>query len=1022
MKILPNYLIQYMPELEEAIEELRLSVLDHAYDLLKRLDIDELTTDEIRQKLDLYGISVDNMSTDWLPNGRFYRLYPYIKHHRSRKNTIQAIAKSGGQFEGLWSDTFNNKPEFEFKSIQVLRHYDILSDADGYFFVSGNTKKTASGKVKSSVAQALTTDILINQALPAGYTYLYVPWPRPVYPGDVNYFYNVHMLEHDRLHYADDCTHKWFCINEADQIYYCPENSIENQYCKITSDGAKYRVVEDGKLTDIYRNSFFISSDESTDVPYFNVDDISADVPASTRYDWKNGIGTPYRTPYWFDYHYMGKMYKTEPNTEDEHNIYYGTWPILEIGNYYDEDDDISDPEDAVTYVLNDGCKELADPHSAFPTSCYLKLRQKTTEPNREQKFSFGSPTLTIFSVSDDRFDLFVKFLCETLHLNVDTTTKLFKESTLEFTYEKTDNQQNKITITDGEYSGYVSIKLKIQYTLNEETITEIVEFENGIWISESTDNIENIIVYSPVKFVTNVNILEAFENNLAYFDNTVIAYNQEKDVIIDHATYDKQSKTVDLNLTDDERKALGVDSTYSNIFDELEFSSSAWIIKQDTENVYYGEKSFEIWKDYGFDSIRPRYYDGCNYKIDYSHLDSIDAHDCLEPDHIALNERDDQGNLLSVGPYRWDLLHSGSVFHISERLGHFKNYKPFWCENTPWSAMGQSLLGEDVSNHSLYHWMNLKQSENRPAISELNGNKVVSDYYDSESILKDNEPSVSEVTFTSCDRPTRGRLDPLYIGYLSDNVPDQEENTVFDGSIHVYTFDDDPDNLNITSSAIEYDPEYYYTVINLNYNTNDGQDYKVNHIDDGFYSNEDIFAQPMGDPSSKELLIDFVANNNHHFEQTDSGEKAAYNYITFKKSKTHKLWFSGDHKNVQLTNTNALYNMRGTTNIYKYSSNDVNITYTVLGIYTEDGVKLDATCNMNCTIESRNGVRKYVVSYSGLTESNISAAYILFTVKVVPGSVEVAEIVGIDANLYYNTALRSAIIAKLPPAEYTNT
>ena len=47
MKILPDYLIQYMPEIEEAMEELRLSVIDHAYELLKRLDIDELSVDEI---------------------------------------------------------------------------------------------------------------------------------------------------------------------------------------------------------------------------------------------------------------------------------------------------------------------------------------------------------------------------------------------------------------------------------------------------------------------------------------------------------------------------------------------------------------------------------------------------------------------------------------------------------------------------------------------------------------------------------------------------------------------------------------------------------------------------------------------------------------------------------------------------------------------------------------------------------------------------------------------------------------
>ena len=88
MKILPDYLIEYMPELEEAIEELRLSVMDHAYELLKCLDIDELSTDDIRRKLELYDIKVENMTDAWLPNGRFYRIYPSIKHNRSRLNGL----------------------------------------------------------------------------------------------------------------------------------------------------------------------------------------------------------------------------------------------------------------------------------------------------------------------------------------------------------------------------------------------------------------------------------------------------------------------------------------------------------------------------------------------------------------------------------------------------------------------------------------------------------------------------------------------------------------------------------------------------------------------------------------------------------------------------------------------------------------------------------------------------------------------------------------------------------------------
>ena len=325
MKILPDYIIQYLPVLEEVLEELRLSVLDHAYELLKRLDIDELSSDEIRQKLELYNIKIDNMTKEWLPNGRFYRLYPSIKHHRTRQNTIKAIAKSGGQFEGLWSNDFSNKTEYNFNKIQIARHYEFASDADGYFYVSGDTITDGRGTVISSAAKALSTDILINQSLPAGYTYLYIPWPRPVYPGDSGFFYSVHMLMYDRLYYTEDC------------------------------------------------------NDDS-----YTIADLST--PASTHYNWREGIGTPYRTPYWFDYHYMHDSRHTEPNALNDHA---GTWPIEESGYYYDKDGiPVADPAEAVLYKLDNKCKQLSDSKSEFQTNCYLYSRNKTTVPNRLQVFT----------------------------------------------------------------------------------------------------------------------------------------------------------------------------------------------------------------------------------------------------------------------------------------------------------------------------------------------------------------------------------------------------------------------------------------------------------------------------------------------------------------------------------------------------------------------------------------------------------------------------------------------------------
>lgn len=332
-----------MPELEEAIEEVRLSVIDHAYEMLKCLDIDELTSDEIRHKLELYDIKVENMTDNWLPNGRFYRMYPSIKHNRTRQNALYAIAKSGGQFEGVWSTGFSKKSEYNFRTIQVLRHYEIGSDMDGYFYISGNASRHSDNRVISSASMALQSDILMAQALPAGYTYLYIPWPRPVYPGDSTYFYNVNMLAFDRLTFVEDC----------DLKNYRPHS-----------------MSYDGKY------------------------------PASMHYDWQNGNGTPWRTPYWFDYHYVNNMTHVDMTPDSS-----GTWPIHETGKYFYYD---TETDDSLVEVQKDGTghliiidnhypevyepdqTDLYDTESTFPTKCNTHGMYRSSEPNRDKKARFS--------------------------------------------------------------------------------------------------------------------------------------------------------------------------------------------------------------------------------------------------------------------------------------------------------------------------------------------------------------------------------------------------------------------------------------------------------------------------------------------------------------------------------------------------------------------------------------------------------------------------------------------------------
>ena len=922
MNILPDYLITYMPEIEEALEELRLSVIDHAYELLQRLDVDELSTDEVRQKLELYDIKVDNMSGDWLPNGRFYRLYPSIKHHRSRHNAIKAIAKSGGQFEGLWSTEFSNKSEYNFKDITVARHYELQNNADGYFFVNGNTEKTARGTVASSAAQALTTDVLINQALPAGYTYLYIPWPRPAYPGDSSYFYNVNMLMYDRLHYAEDCDHYWKKIgvdynrsnnggSEVKQtysIYVCVDNSEANRYCSapdsnisqldvtysdtitevIVGDSKEYILESEHAFTEIYGDAPFAHS-------FYN-----EDVPASTKYDWKNGTNTPWRAPYWIDYHYMNTMKRSLPTSD---HSYAGTWPVTESGIYFDENgDEALELGDSLTYSLAQECIELSDSRSTFPTKCYLKDSIKTTEPNRLQKFTPKSLVLTVknYDTVKDNEEI-IDALCNALHISKSEIKSRSRVRSINNEYEinkptNTFTYKLVITLTDSKYKSFTG-ELYISYTLNCESVElQLQQFHNGIWTSDdempANANIENVVVYDSniIEFIVTEEIREQFEHNITLIEN-------------------------------------------------------------------------------------------CDYEFEYKAEYSIDENDLKEPDRVFSQKE---------GPYRWDKLSADFLVHIHEKLNNFKQYKPFWNEKTPWLEMCKSKYASDVQidesesvNHSLYNWMNFKQSENRPAIP-FNASVLETYSFEAKSIIKDNEPHISEVTFTSCDRPTRGRLDPVYIGYLSStntSSDSQYDNYILDNS-HIYTFDSD---------EIKYDPEYYYTIISLNYKDGEHQDTKINCLWDASEDkNDHIFADFIGDPVTGDLKIRSHTNSDHHL---DNGTPS-YNYITFKKSRVHKLWFSGNHRDTNiLASDNILYNFYGDTNIYSFSHNDIIPEYTVLEVYDEHNKPLGyKSGTIKCTCKIING-SAYKVSAVSLTDKNSNpitkAAYILFTVKVKPGGVE---------------------------------
>lgn len=848
MKILPDYLIQYIPAIEEAIEELRLSVMDHAYELLNTLDLDELTTENIRKKLELQDITLENMSAEWLPNSRFYRTYPCITHHRTRLNTLKAIGKTGGQFEGLWSKESSNG--YNYYTIQVSRHYELKSELDGYFYVSGK-----SDRKHGNAIQSLRNDILMSQALPAGYTFLYVPWPRPTYPDDSNYFYQVHMLDHDRLTFVEDC--------------------YDLDHCNATDD--------DSVIT------------------------YSADVPASSKYDWLEGSNTPWRTPYWFDYHYMNNLTHLDSKTDSTGN----KWPVKESGLYYftnDYGDEILVGNDGTKvpkgwdtnefppekYALNENCAELTDSKSVFPTKCFLHHIYKTSPPNR---------------LSDQG-----------------------------------------ISSTINEYQVKISNIPEINSKEYVNLLKQLIELTGF------------------AEFV----IRDKLNNPLS--DGSVVVKSYLNEVAAEH-------------------------------------------IKSQISDIYNPEKiTFEgsvIWQSYSADEFY-HYNDSNNKTI-----------------------RDVEW----FGPYRNDSL-INSLLHIREGIRNFKQYRPFWNEKSPFLGMLQSdpTATDGVVNNSLYYWMNLKQAENRPSIpfeASVHENNYLPEI---QSCIKDNQPPISEITCTSYDRPTVGRLDQINVLYTLPADEGQGENKglpIVD--LHKLYYFNETDN-----NAFSYNPTLYYTLISK---YNDGEIEEESYL---------VNQYIIGDPSSKEIYL--------NLNGIDLSAIETLNYVMTKTPKVHTLWFNKDKTNTELhefhnylyrsnkqqtesgkcafltsitvydapySNANVYpdplpigeYDIIDNTSsgwlrisdgpnnqqnwiyskhtsfefdeLYHYSSNNVKLKYHIIGLYDQDGNKVECdVLNMSLYINVLSNEIEYELLLNAHNKiddhyEKVTAAYVKYTVEEVTGSVE---------------------------------
>ena len=926
MKLLPDYLIKYIPAIEDAMEELRLSVIDHAYELIQSLDIDELSSDNIKDKLELYDIKTENMSNEWLPNGKFYRLFASIQHHRTRLNTLKAISKSGGQFEGLWTDDFKYKSSYNYRTTQILRHYYLGSSLDGYFYISGNTDRNPDGTIRSSARTALLNDIIMSQALPAGYTYLYVPWPRPSYPLESGYFYKVHMLDYDILVYEKDSYHRWLSLSYLGEayssVYYCPENHEANQYYNASTQ--RY-----GSTKDSCEDSFDTNADG--DREFYILD--SYDTPASANYDWLYGSNTPWRCPYWFDYHYMNGM----------RHVYESKWPIPESGKYtafdkYNEEYEVDYPGDAVKYTLDDSCKELADSKSVLPSNNASHIRYAVTPPNRKSDEAGIKCTY-------DEYSLLINKLPDNIDRFISDAVALTGYSS-NVIRDKVSNVKNGNIITLKSYLNETEVNnmlLKLStdifidgynYTSKDETV-ELLSLLFNIDASIAEQYISDDSYANVPLPITNSNLsISAIEEAL-----------QSAGVVI-HTNEDR--------LHDEYFSVIKMDDPIS---------------KYSADELYHSTDSFDSPLD----------------RINYVNY---------------------------FGAYRHDALLKRTL-HSRYYLSNFKQYRPFWNENAPFVEMNQRTrsaelnpeLG-DTQQNSIYNMFYLKQSENRP---QLSGDIATKNASYIENIVKDNNPSVSEVTFTSHDRPTRSRLDKIYVGYLTSDtnaafgITNQGNN--YEISLDykenkIYYFDE--------NSPIEYDPTLYYNLISLGYRDENGVEQYIDDQALDFDSPDYMKSYLYGNPSTGELFLNKLSSYNYPHSR--------YNYLTFKTSKIHKLWFSSTHKNRLLSNSGELYNQAGNSNIYDFTANGIRLEYTVVRIFDENGRQVQySSGSINCIVKNH----KYSLTASEFTDNNnnpVEAAYVLFRVNVLPGLMNETNGTSIDADMriHYSGTIPAMIRGKV--------
>lgn len=161
MRAMTEYLAEHLPIIELLIEELRLSIKDHARELVDSLQLYGMDADTVRAKLDMLGMDVGELEETWEPSPQFYKLYRRIIRNRSTTGSVQTLVRTGGQLEA----SYRTLDEMSFyKNLNVYRDYQNPSvfGKDGYFYTVYDPRYPVS------------SNALIRNALPAGYSLLFV--------------------------------------------------------------------------------------------------------------------------------------------------------------------------------------------------------------------------------------------------------------------------------------------------------------------------------------------------------------------------------------------------------------------------------------------------------------------------------------------------------------------------------------------------------------------------------------------------------------------------------------------------------------------------------------------------------------------------------------------------------------------------------------------------------------------------------------------------------------------------------